>query len=46
MAKYGIFFLPHKMGAISVAHNEQDIRNLVNATEKILESDILVKTKD
>jgi hypothetical protein len=34
------------MGAISVAHNEQDIRKLVNATEKILESDILVKTKD
>ena len=46
MAKYGIFFLPHKMGAISVVHNERDIRNLVNATEKILESDILMKTKD
>jgi glutamate-1-semialdehyde 2,1-aminomutase len=41
MAKHGIFFLPHKMGAISVAHNERDIQNLVNATEKILESNIL-----
>jgi len=45
MAKYGIFFLPHKMGAISVVHNERDIRNLVNATENILESKIL-NTKD
>ena len=45
MAKYGIFFLPHKMGAISVVHNERDIRNLVNGTEKILESKIL-NTKD
>jgi len=45
MTKYGIFFLPHKMGAISMVHHERDIRNLVNATEKILESKIL-KTKD
>ena len=46
MAKYGIFFLPHKMGAISVVHNERDIRNLVKATEKILASGILIQTKD
>jgi glutamate-1-semialdehyde aminotransferase len=46
MAKYGIFFLPHKMGAISVVHSERDIRNLINATEKILESDILMEKKD
>jgi glutamate-1-semialdehyde 2,1-aminomutase len=46
MAKYGIFFLPHKMGAISVVHNEKDIQNLMNATEKILESDVLMRTKD
>jgi glutamate-1-semialdehyde 2,1-aminomutase len=46
MAKYGIFFLPHKMGAISVVHSERDIRNLMSATEKILESDILMEKKD
>ena len=46
MAKYGIFFLPHKMGAISVVHNEKDIQNLLIATEKILESEVLMETKD
>ncbi len=46
MAKHGIFFLPHKMGAISVVHSERDIRNLMNATEKILESDTLMEKKD
>jgi hypothetical protein len=46
MAKYGIFFLPHKMGAISVVHNERDIRNLLKATEEILASGILIQTKD
>lgn len=45
MAKYGIFFLPHKMGAISVVHDQRDIENLMNATEKILESDIM-RTKN
>jgi hypothetical protein len=34
------------MGAISVVHNEKDIQNLMNATEKILESDVLMRTKD
>ncbi len=41
MAKYGIFFLPHKMGAISIVHDVKDIQSLINATEKIIESDIL-----
>jgi len=40
MAKYGIFFLPHKMGAISIVHDVKDIQSLINATEKIIESDI------
>jgi glutamate-1-semialdehyde 2,1-aminomutase len=46
MAKYGIFFLPHKMGAISLVHNVKDIRSLINATEKIIESDILTIMKN
>jgi glutamate-1-semialdehyde 2,1-aminomutase len=43
MAKYGIFFLPHKMGAISIVHDVKDIQRLINATQKIIESDILRK---
>jgi glutamate-1-semialdehyde 2,1-aminomutase len=46
MAKYGIFFLPQKMGAISLVHNVKDIRILINATEKIIESDILTIMKN
>ena len=46
MAKYGIFFLPHKMGAISIVHDVKDIQSLINATEKIIESDILTKMKN
>jgi glutamate-1-semialdehyde 2,1-aminomutase len=46
MAKYGIFFLPHKMGAISIVHDVKDIQNLINATQKIIESDILIKMKN
>ena len=38
MAQHGIFFLPTKMGAISYAHGEQDVRNLLSATEKIVQS--------
>jgi len=41
MAKYGIFFLPHKMGAISIVHNSKDVQRLINATEKIIKSGIL-----
>ena len=41
MTKYGIFFLPHKMGAISTVHDVKDIQKLINATERIIESDTL-----
>jgi len=46
MAKYGIFFLPRKMGAISIVHDVKDIQSLINATEKIIESDILTIMKN
>jgi glutamate-1-semialdehyde 2,1-aminomutase len=36
MANYGIFFLPTKMGALSYVHEERDIKNLLEATEKIM----------
>jgi glutamate-1-semialdehyde aminotransferase len=45
MAKHGIFFLPRKMGAISTVHDVKDIKNLLNATEKIIKSDIFLKVK-
>ena len=45
MTKYGIFFLPHKMGAISIVHGVKDIENLINATEMVIESDILTLIK-
>ncbi|MFQ5940916.1 MAG: aspartate aminotransferase family protein [Nitrososphaerales archaeon] len=35
MAKYGIFFLPNKMGAISVTHDEEDIEKLIVASEEL-----------
>jgi glutamate-1-semialdehyde 2,1-aminomutase len=38
MAKHNIFFLPTKMGAMSYAHGEQDVKNLLAATEKIVQS--------
>src|SRR4030095_12130735 len=44
-AKHGIFFLPRKMGAISTVHDVKDIKNLLNATEKIIKSDIFLKVK-
>jgi glutamate-1-semialdehyde 2,1-aminomutase len=43
MTKYGIFFLPHKMGAISIVHDVKDIQSLIKATQKVIESDILRK---
>jgi hypothetical protein len=36
MADHGIFFLPTKMGAISYAHEEGDVRKLLEATERIV----------
>lgn len=41
MADHGIFFLPTKMGAFSYAHDEGDVRRLLAATEKIVQSGIL-----
>jgi glutamate-1-semialdehyde 2,1-aminomutase len=43
IANYSIFFLPMKMGAISYAHEEADIKRLLAATEKIVQSGILMK---
>ena len=34
-AKYGIFFLPHKLGAISIEHNKNDIEKLIDASEEL-----------
>jgi glutamate-1-semialdehyde 2,1-aminomutase len=38
MAEHGIFFLPTKMGAISYAHDESDVKKLLAATELLVES--------
>jgi len=35
MAKYGTFFLPRKLGAISFEHDSNDIKQLVDASEQI-----------
>ncbi|MDQ4067372.1 MAG: aspartate aminotransferase family protein, partial [Thermoproteota archaeon] len=43
MANYGIFFLPTKMAALSFAHEESDIENLLEATEKIIVDSKLFK---
>ena len=40
MAEYGMFFLPGKMGAISYAHDDSDIKKLLSATEQICDSGI------
>lgn len=37
MAHDGIFFLPGKLGAVSGAHTRQDIKDLIRATEYIVE---------
>ena len=36
MANHGIFFLPTKMAALSFAHEEDDVKKLLDATEKII----------
>jgi glutamate-1-semialdehyde 2,1-aminomutase len=38
MADHGIFFLPGKMGVLSYAHDEGDVKRLLAATEKIVQS--------
>lgn len=37
MARHGIFFLPTKMGAMSYAHDEGDVKKLLAATEAVVE---------
>lgn len=41
MAEHGIFFLPGKMGAMSYAHDDGDVKRLLSATEEICDSRIL-----
>jgi glutamate-1-semialdehyde 2,1-aminomutase len=41
IADHEIFFLPGKMGAISYAHDEGDIKRLLSATEKICQAGTL-----
>ncbi|AIC14320.1 aspartate aminotransferase family protein [Nitrososphaera viennensis] len=41
MAEHGVFFLPTKMGAMSYAHDEADVKKLLSATEKIASSGLL-----
>lgn len=43
MAQHNIFFLPLKMGAISFAHEESDVRKFLSATEAIVESGLFKK---
>lgn len=35
MAKYGIFFLPHKLGAVSAEHDKDDVKLLVDASGEL-----------
>ncbi|MGH9921490.1 MAG: aspartate aminotransferase family protein [Nitrososphaerales archaeon] len=35
MAKYGIFFLPHKLGAVSVEHASDDIKQLIDGSDQV-----------
>jgi glutamate-1-semialdehyde 2,1-aminomutase len=41
ITRHNIFFLPQKMGAISSIHTLQDAKNLVDATEDIIDSGVL-----
>jgi glutamate-1-semialdehyde 2,1-aminomutase len=43
VADYGIFFLPTKMGALSYAHDEGDVKKLLAATEEIVQSGLFAK---
>jgi len=38
IADHGIFFLPGKMGAFSYAHDDGDVKRMLVATEKIVQS--------
>jgi glutamate-1-semialdehyde 2,1-aminomutase len=41
IALHQIFFLPSKMGAISVVHTDKDITHLLDASRSLAESGIL-----
>jgi glutamate-1-semialdehyde 2,1-aminomutase len=41
MANHGIFFLPLKMGALSEAHNQYEVKKLLSATKSLLDSGFL-----
>jgi glutamate-1-semialdehyde 2,1-aminomutase len=43
MAEHGVFFLPTKMGAMSYAHDEGDVKKLLAATEAIAGSGLFKK---
>jgi glutamate-1-semialdehyde 2,1-aminomutase len=43
VADYGIFFLPTKMGALSYAHDEGDVKKLLAVTEEIAQSGLFAK---
>jgi glutamate-1-semialdehyde 2,1-aminomutase len=43
MTNYGIFFLPTKMAALSFAHEESDVKKLLDATAKIIVDSKLFK---
>jgi glutamate-1-semialdehyde 2,1-aminomutase len=44
MAEHNIFFLPLKMGAMSYAHDEGDVKKLLAATEEIAGSGLFKKS--
>lgn len=41
MTEHDIFFLPGKMGALSYAHDDKDVKALLKATEQIAQSGLL-----
>jgi glutamate-1-semialdehyde 2,1-aminomutase len=43
MVHYNIFFLPGKMGCFSEAHTAGDLERLIEATESIVSSDLLIR---
>lgn len=46
ISRYGIFFLPLKMGAFSEAHSDADVKRLISATQEIINSRLLSRTVD
>ena len=40
MAKENIFFLPGKLGAVSNAHDESDVKDIIRATERFVADEL------